>query len=188
MEDNNKKPIPAIFHSFEGEPFRECMKCQKNLMSEEAEYMIERAFIPNDIVFEYAICVDCALSMRETMSKESRQNLDNFFQKHVSEHMLSAIFRLGRPDTPIEDLLAKCLVTGKHISRTDRYQIVGYFKGGFMQSHMPPFVISEEAAEQVQELLSQETKDEFDDFIDEFLGLPPELKELFKDSDILILT
>jgi len=157
-------------------------------MEENREYMIERAFMPDDVVFEYAICMECGLSMRESMSEESRNKLDSFFQKHVQNHFFNAMVLQGNSETPVEKFIERCLVTGKEISSLERYQIVGYFKGGFMQGIMPPFMISEEAAEQVQALLSKETKDEFDDFVDEFLGLPPELKELFKDSDILILT
>lgn len=188
MEEPIKIPIPEIFHTFEKEKFKSCLKCQCDLTEEEQDYIIERAFIPDDVVFEYAICMDCALSMRESMSVESRQTLDKFFEQHASKHFFNRIQLLSKPDLDINECIGTCMVTGQKISSLERYQIVGYFKGGFLQPFMPPFMISEQAAEMVQQMLSAETKDGFDDFVDEFLGLPPELKELFKDSDILILT
>ena len=47
-------------------------------------------------------------------------------------------------------------------------------------------MISGEAADEVMQLLSNSTIDILNGFTDEFLGLPPEFKDLFKDKPMLV--
>ena len=42
---------------------------------------------------------------------------------------------------------------------------------------MPPFLIGELAIEEMNELLSEETKGEMDDFMGDHFGIPPELRK-----------
>ena len=50
-----------------------------------------------------------------------------------------------------------------------------------------PFIIGDEAMEEMQGLLSQKTQDELDRFVDDNFGLPPELKELLKDKPLVLV-
>ena len=50
-----------------------------------------------------------------------------------------------------------------------------------------PILLSPTIGEEIQELLSQETKDEFDDFMNTINEVPPELKELFKTKRPVII-
>ena len=58
--------------------------------------------------------------------------------------------------------------------------MIGQFIGNEMIVGQFPVVMSPSIGEELQELLSQQTKDEFDDFMSTINNVPPELKELFK--------
>ena len=72
------------------------------------------------------------------------------------------------------------MVTGKPISELEEYNMIGQFIGNEMIVGQFPVVMSPSIGEELQELLSQQTKDEFDDFMSTINNVPPELKELFK--------
>ena len=78
------------------------------------------------------------------------------------------------------DPFSKCVVTGIPVEDLEEYNIVGQFVGDKMIKGQFPVLMSPSIGDEIQELLSQKTKDEFDDFMSEITGVPPELKELFK--------
>jgi hypothetical protein len=80
----------------------------------------------------------------------------------------------------VEDYLAKCAVTGAPVHQLDEYQIYGQFQGGMLKLDMPPYMIGASIMDEVQDLLSQKTIDELDDFTGEYLTGPPEFREFFK--------
>ena len=48
-------------------------------------------------------------------------------------------------------------------------------------------MISHEAIEEMQELLSPQTKDELDDFTKEHFDLPPEWREIIKNKKFVLI-
>jgi hypothetical protein len=48
-------------------------------------------------------------------------------------------------------------------------------------------MISGRAIEEIAEKLSAETKEVLDNFIDQYFGLPPELKSILKDRKVIML-
>lgn len=150
--------------------------------------MIEKAFKRSpqldteEIVFEYAMCLACAEKMRETLSQESKQRVDGFF---FSRYMSHAV-RQEDPNKQVEQQLEQCWFTGEQISELSEYHIVGLCRDNKMLSDQV-MSMGMTALDQVQELLSPETKDELDRFIDDITGLPPEWQEaLFQRKGVLI--
>tara|TARA_B100000963_G_C22563838_1_gene642705 strand:- start:864 stop:1175 length:312 start_codon:yes stop_codon:yes gene_type:complete len=78
------------------------------------------------------------------------------------------------------NLFEKCAVSGKNVKELLEYNIIGQFFSTKMVVGHFPILLSPVIGEEIQELLSQETKDEFDDFMNTINDVPPELKELFK--------
>ena len=88
-EHDNAKPIPEEFYSFNtGKPFERCIDCDKYLLDGEP-YMIEKAirqypgYSAKDIIFEYAMCVDCAERLKNEMSQESMASIQKFFMSNI---------------------------------------------------------------------------------------------------------
>ncbi len=172
--------IPEEFYSdSEKEPFCNCTFCNTNLLDGGTSYMVEKSIKvgsngAKNTVFEYAICMSCNLKKMQAMSEESIQNIKAYMAENFVLETLEANSSSDR------EYFSKCIVTGTSIDDLDEYNIVGQFVGDKMIAGQFPILISPVIGEEIQELLSQKTKDEFDDFMNTITDVPPELKELFK--------
>lgn len=176
-------PIPDIFLSSDTKaPLDRCIQCDCDLTKGDRFYVIEKVFKrypalgTTEVLFEYAICSECYEKMKEGLSTESMFNISNYMmentdfaavQRRIEEH----------PDDP-EKWLSHCMIKGTPKEELTEYQIGAFFKGDrLVTNFMPPFMIGQEAMEEMNELLSKETKDEMDGFIDDHFGVPPELRK-----------
>lgn len=180
MDGIDFEEIPKEFYSdLNQEVFKNCTFCSKDLSVGLVTYLIEKSFKINpsngmkNTVFEYAICSPCNLKKLEAMSEESVENI----KKYITEHFKFLEFELSKHN---RDPFSKCVVTGIPVEDLEEYNIVGQFVGDKMIKGQFPVLMSPSIGDEIQELLSQKTKDEFDDFMSEITGVPPELKELFK--------
>ena len=74
--DKILKPIPEEFFSFEtGEPFSECVECKGPIGHSHSDYIIEKCYQDDEVIYEYALCDDCSKDLRGEMSKESTKYL-----------------------------------------------------------------------------------------------------------------
>ena len=108
------------------------------------------------------------------MSSESVSNIKSYMQENFSQKDWELKTNSGL------NLFEKCAVTGKNVEELSEYNIIGQFFSNKMVLGHFPILLSPTIGEEIQELLSQETKDEFDDFMNTINDVPPELKELFK--------
>lgn len=175
------KEIPQEFHSdLDQKPFCNCTFCGTNLREGEKTYMVEKSIKVNpnngtkNTAFEYAICMACQQRKMEAMSVESVQNIQNYMMENF------VMEEWEEQTNSNQDPFSKCMVTGTPVEELEEYNIVGQFMGDKMVEGQFPILISPSIGEEIQELLSQQTKDEFDDFMDTITNVPPELKELFK--------
>ncbi|MTI19664.1 hypothetical protein E1176_01380 [Fulvivirga sp. RKSG066] len=150
-------------------------------MSGEIEYFIEKAiksysgFTAEDVIFEYAICIKCAERLRKQMSAESMQSIQDYFSQEVN-FMDRMQTMQANPNNPTE-WMQRCLINGSNIEDLEEYQIYAHCKGNtLITSHMP-YMISGVALDKIAGLLSDETLDELDDFMNNHFGPPPELME-----------
>jgi len=181
--------IPNDFHSDTDEqPFVNCKVCDRDLTNEKVPYSVEKAFkrTPEgeDVtLFEIAICLPCAEEQAQKMSQESQQYLAKMMgNQEIMEK------RGKRWDTDWrKNWKEACLFTDAPIQQNDEYHIVGQFKGGKLMQYQTPFVIGQEFIEKVQENLSVETKEEMDDFGDQFLGPDPRIKALMEDYQFVMV-
>ena len=184
----NFQDIPSEFYcDANGSVFEECTFCRKKMFASSEAYMIEKSFKINpnngkkNTVFEYAICMSCNLKKMNAMSSESVSNIKSYMQENFSQEDWELKTNSG------SNLFEKCAVTGKNVEELSEYNIIGqFFSNKMVLSHFP-ILLSPAIGEEIQELLSQETKDEFDDFMNTINEVPPELKELFKTKRPVII-
>ena len=176
MEERENKEnlnlIPTDFYSFStGRPFERCIECDKYLLDDEL-YMIEKAikqypgYSAQDVIFEYAICLDCADRMKNDLSKESMINIQNWFTENIDP---SRFWNGVGSD--------ECLVSGDKKSELQEYQIYAYCKGRSLSNFQPPFMIGGPVLDKLADLMSDETTDELNRFMDKHFGPPPEWLE-----------
>jgi hypothetical protein len=169
-------PIPKEFWSFAGDsPFEHCMVCNKTLQEDGSLYLIEKAYKKSEVVFEYAICIDCHLNLRKELSQQSLRLIDHFFDEHV-DLVKRRKGLIESYDEEISPWLSHCLITGKPASECEEYQIMTLCDGEDLLFTYIPCLISGKAMEAIQGILSKKTRDRLDGFVEEFLGLPPEAK------------
>lgn len=176
------KKIPNRFYSDgTGEPFSNCINCDRYLLNGGIPYVIEKAikkyhqFNTEDTIFEHAMCIDCQIKLRETLSEESKKNIDNFIASRVDfEKRRTKLIDTHGPE--LDEWLKKCIVTGNPVAEESEYQVYCQCDGENLYYAYMPFMLSGRAMEEIQELLSAQTRDEIDRFMGEFFGLPPELR------------
>lgn len=159
--------------------------CQKDLHANGTHYFIEKAIrrYPNnstDTIFEYAICIECSMKVRDTLSKESMQRMDEFFSNKLDLMARWDSFN-DKQNYNINDWVNNCIVTGKSVDELDEYQIYAHCESNYMLFSLMPYIISIEVIEEAHGLLSEKTKEELDNFMDKYLGPDPFVKNLLKD-------
>lgn len=185
--------IPEIFYSYTLErPFETCTVCGTNLQKPGTSYLIEKAFKKHqttnctDVVFEYAICMNCAEKMYKSLSKESLESITAYFEAHV-DLLARRNELLENEDNKPEDWLSSCVIKGTLTETLSDYQICAHCEGPFLVYSYMPYVISGEAARELSGKLSAKTLNQMDDFSDKFLGFPPEWKDLLADRPLILI-
>lgn len=182
MEEYLKTEIPSEFYSLEtGTYFDRCIECEKYLLEDETEYFIEKAvkkyagFSAHDVIFEYAICAGCAQKMRNDMSKESMQSIQNYFIENIDVRERMNLV-LEESENPV-NWLKQCLIKKTPAEEVNEYQIYAHCNGTQLNLTQMPYMISAAALDEIMHLLSKETLDELGGFMDKHFGPPPELAE-----------
>lgn len=191
MHDPKGIEIPTIFkHHITGEHFERCISCDTYLLESGTPYLIEKAvkkypgYQATDVLFEYAMCMNCAAKMRQELSSESLQRIQQYFEQKVNFY--DRLEDLEGCNDP-QQWLSHCIITGKPIHTLDEYQLLAYCEGKQLQFSGMPYMISGQAADEMTHLLSNKTIGEINRFIDENFGLPPELRKPIKDQPVLLI-
>ncbi|MDF9797506.1 hypothetical protein OKW21_002769 [Catalinimonas alkaloidigena] len=185
--------IPSIFHPFEkDEPFSHCVSCNSLLLENETEYVIEKAirqypeYGTTDVIFEYAMCLECALKMRNELSRESLERVQAYMTEKSNLIEQSQKLRASH-NWDINEWIGNCAFTGQSIKDQNEYQIFAHCRGNQMVFSMMPYMISSQAMDEMAELLSEKTQDELNRFVNDNFGIPPELKKPILDNPVILL-
>jgi hypothetical protein len=184
--------IPKEFYPFESdEPFKECKVCGIDLALGTTDYFVEKAVKNNveyqvkDIVFEYAICSSCAQNMQQSISVESKQNMQTFFvNQQVFMDQVQA-YQQGEGEE-VDEIITKCSISGEPVNSMNEYMMFGHFRGNKMLTTTMPYILGGRAMDELSELLSNETLDEMNDFKNQYFGGPAELEDLWKGKPVFL--
>ena len=186
----NTSAIPKTFQKSEGGLLDTCIMCNKSLISPAQEYLIEKSFrvIPQykktEIIFEYAMCLTCAEAMRNELSDESKLRIENYFRNRVDFSKRQALLNPDRASFP--NWIRECLVNGEQIKKSNEYSLYAHAFGKKLVYDLFPYAVSGKAMEEVNELISEKTRDILDDFIGQHFSGPPEVAEILKKRPVLV--
>lgn len=171
-------PLPALFNSdATAAPFTRCVECEAPF-TEATHHVVEKAFrrYPGfdltDTIFEYAMCLECAAGLTASMSQESLTRLGEYLSGHLDLERRLEWLQEDEPNP--ERWLAECIVKKKPAEAYTEYQIIGYCRGSRLLLSYFPYLIGEDAMNDMMALLSNETLDVLNDFSGRHFGLPPE--------------
>jgi hypothetical protein len=171
----DREEMPRELHDAEGKLFDTCKQCGKNLLEPPASYTLEKVFkrYPNtatpQILFEYAVCDDCAGEMRDEFSEESAANIQNYFAGHLANlHDFD--------ERNLQTRLTTCMIKSSSLADEQEFAVVARGHGNQMLKSHYPFAIGLTAMDEISELISEKTRDLLDDFVERnFIG-PPEFE------------
>lgn len=172
----NEAEMPNELLTEEGQLFETCKQCGKSLHNPPLSYSIEKVFkrYPNtdrpQVLFEYAVCDSCAMQIREEFSEESAANMQAYFTRNLAAGASEI------ENQTLHDKLSTCLLSQKPLAEEQEYAIVARARGDKMLESHYPFAIGVTAMDDLQELLSDKTKDLLDDFVNQNFPGPPEFE------------
>ena len=180
--------IPKEFFSEKtGEKFTNCIYCGKSLDKSEHGYFIEKAYNNNpktnetEIIFEYAICLDCIQETQNELSEKSLKNIQMYFKLYTKNKNIAEDDLLNT-----KKRITNCFITNKPVSSYKEYQIAGFFIDDcIIFTDLYPLSIGEYAIEEIQELISDKTRDYLDKFKDKVI--PPSVREFVPDGRVVFI-
>jgi hypothetical protein len=145
-----RKPIPRELWSEHDEaPFKSCSDCGASLQEDGALHVIGKAWRDSEVVFEFALCLQCSVALFSQYSEESKQNLAKYFVplEGVTPSGVEACFRCGR--------------TGEGLSEERSVEAVAF--GASLADE--PIAVCGPCTDGAEKVLSKKTKEAFDDFV-----------------------
>ncbi|MBN1251050.1 MAG: hypothetical protein JXR51_07385 [Bacteroidales bacterium] len=183
--------IPKVFYAEKSNNlFSKCIMCDKNLLEENTFYHIEKSLKKNlksgqtELIFEYALCINCQQKIAEEFSKETIERIKMYydlyvdFKKRYEELTKDKII-------DVNSWISNCIFTKKPISELNEYHIGALCVGKKLILDALPFAVSWDAINEMESLYSKKTKDALDGFKD--LIMPPEIREKIPDGSRVIL-
>ena len=190
---NEYMKIPSLFYSTDTDkPFTNCVSCEKFLLQPKSPYVIEKAikqypeYKTTDVIFEYAMCMECYQNINESLSIESKSNIEQYFTENVDlgDRRKSL---LKNKEFSINDWTSNCIIKGTHISELTEYQIACQCDGEYLLFTHMPFIIGNIALDEMMQLLSNKTIGEIGGFYDKFFSPDPDIKKLFDEPKFVLL-
>jgi hypothetical protein len=179
-------PIPPLFHSEQsGGPFETCVACDRALLVDGVQYIVEKAVRRGETIFEYALCRGCHEGLAEDVSRESTRRIEAHFGERVDLVDRRAAL-LARADDDADPWVAHCVLSKRPRSECEEYQVVAQCDGSDLLFTYMPFLIAGDAMEDLFRLLSKKTRETLDDFTGQHLGMPPEFAAPTTDPRLLI--
>lgn len=187
----NHQEIPTIFYNTETRaPIDRCLVCNSYLLID-TDYIIEKAIVnyPTtdsfDLIWEFAMCIDCMTSVLNEYSKQSHTIMDNYFKKNMNFTRLHKL--ISEKNYNIDEWIKECIITGKRKNQCNQYQLCLQCKGKEAIFDRTPFLISDEALDEISQLLSNQTIDAMNQFRDKHFPPPEDLNPFFRKKDFLIV-
>jgi len=165
------------FNSLETEtPFTHCCSCHCEFATTEITYMVQKSYVGDECIFEYAICQNCREAISTEFSEKSREAMFDFFHDNAD---LDEKMRQVPYDATIKEHIQKCITCSTPRSKCKSYSYAGHFLDDFLLPGPFPIMICGTCEESLSNSLSKETRESWNRFIEEnFPGPPSESKPI----------
>ncbi len=180
-------PVPEVLHSFEtGEPFSHCVDCKKYLLDDGTVYIIQKAFKGAEVLVEFAYCTDCHDRLASSYSKESFDEIWNFFLDRVN-FTARGIRLLAESWTDFDAWTRSCITCGTARDETPSYLLAGQCDGPDLVFHTLPYLICENCEIALHGVLSTKSRDIWDEWIERTLDVPPSIRQDIRDGKLVFV-
>ncbi len=165
--------MPEHFYSDEtGVPFVRCVECERELVEMDAPYMVQKCSNGRETVFEFAICAPCAERLHSSYSDASRRAIAGFFHSRIDlDERVRRLRAAG--DADLDRWIGDCMACGDAPRPGEGHATAALCAGlEILYSHAP-FRICGRCELTLNELISPETRGEWDRFVGRNFDLPP---------------
>lgn len=170
-EHHDYIPLPEIFWSFEtGKPIEHCSLCDRELIIAGTNYLIEKAFLKGETIFEHALCLDCYQKTHESLSEESRERISAYFSEHVDMNQRQDTL-MEQHGTDLEKWIGHCMVKGFPVREVEEYQLYGFCTDKNLVFSGAPYILCGEVIDEILDLLSSETLGVMNDLSEKLFGI-----------------
>ncbi len=165
-------PIDRFFYSLEtGGMFRSCTRCSQSLMAgdeKSGSYLIYKIYGVNDLSAEFAICHECVEEAMGMLSEESRQSLQRFFEERsIMDYLFSRMSACMTSGFQLSEAIDSCFVCSSSLQRPGTcHTVVSKCSGTTMDCMPYPMSLCDKCEEDLNQRLSQKTRDEWDRFFE----------------------
>lgn len=168
--------LPARFHSVEtGAPFTHCHDCKQSLEACEDGFVVQKAYARGEVILELALCNDCNDKLQNSYSTESRDRIWNFYLDHADLpgrlRKFSAI--------PVGDegpWIDHCMTCSTARASLDEYVVAAQVFEGDLVYGETPMMICSGCMDKIVEMLSEESRESYDRWMDRVSPAAPELE------------
>jgi hypothetical protein len=185
--------VPRPFFSeYLSAAFVRCIDCEADLLDTAEAYSVIKSYVGRETVFEMAICSRCSIRLAEGYSSHSKAMFEASLQrwKHRpqsdarqdDDSAQPAESSPSPPSFPLVvgeiDQIDRCAACGRPRDKCHRYSIVGAFLGRSLvtPSGYPfrlPLMICDQCNSATTENISQQTRDNWDRFVEDHFDGPP---------------
>lgn len=164
-------PIPEELWSFEkGEPMQRCFLCDCDLFEPGTNYLIEKAFKAEEVLFEYAMCFGCREKLQGELSQQSLKLINNYFEEHVELEKRWMDF-LEAYGTDYPRWVERCMVKDKPRFECSEFQVYAWCVDESLVFTGFPYMLSSDCIDDILELLSEESLGVINDFSEKIFGI-----------------
>jgi hypothetical protein len=174
-------PVPRPFWSaFTEQPFESCVDCGQPLANSPV-HVIQKRFVGGEAVFEMAICENCRQTLVSEYSTETRENIEQYMAGDGA--LRSRLEELppeirDDPEQMLKHCMDQCVVCQTPREHCHKYTLAG---GG---SHLDlivqvtplgqsPVMVCDRCEMGLQDLISAQTRDRWNRFVEENFDGPP---------------
>lgn len=178
--------VPRDFYSeYLSAPFLHCIDCEAEVQWTGEAYSIVKSYVGRETVFEMAICGRCSIRLAESYSDHSKAVIEAAVREWQHPQGRSTppatTANPGLVRGRIEEL-AHCAACGRSRVECRRYCIVGAFIGQALVSPADtsfrlPLLICDRCNSAATENISQQTRDNWDRFVEDHFDGPPGVEE-----------
>lgn len=152
-----------------GEPLCKCSICEV-LLSPYDYFIIAKAFSNGRLMMEAVQCFACQMASKEYASEQSIENAMLYsgrrFNEYIQDSIKRKMYHLEEPN---------CLITGEGLTRQDDFELYTFNIPGAGLEEDNFVFLGPTAMEQMSELLSKETRESWERYIEHLAPDSPEL-------------
>ncbi len=139
-----------------GEAFSHCISCKFPLVEIDEPWLVNKEFMADECVMEYAICQPCRERIMNPMSESSKQAVRNFLEEAIDWEARVKEFMLAHDATSRFD---QCIACRESRTRLINYGISALFdSGGILVEGALPLMMCQCCVDKITATLSPESR------------------------------